>query len=161
MVKPMKEVIANIRAAFDLVTPGNKLRGDVLYLLSQFEHGIDTNEMGPDPVKVNLFYPRIEENPEVVEITLYDVRAANSIHIRFDFERNGWSIGSDLYDPEEKWWEKSQEELDAISEKPRDIHEVAFIDAWPLKGEPRGGTEQPTGSDVLGGIDPWPSYLVG
>ena len=161
MVKSMKETLANIRKAMESVEGPNKLRADILFLIAQFEQGLDTNMMGPDPVKVNLFYPRVDDNPEVIHITLYDVRAANSIQVRFDFDRNGWSIGSDLYDPDEKWWEKSQEELDAISEQPQVIHEVAFVDAWPLKGEPRGGTEHPPGPDVPGGGDPWPSYLVG
>lgn len=161
MVKPMDKTLADIRAALEKVEGPNKLRADILFLIAQFEDGLDTNMMGPAPVKVNLFYPRNDENPEVIDITLFDVRAANSIQIRFDFDRNGWSIGSDLHDPDEKWWEKSQEELDAISEQPTVIHEVAFVDAWPLKGEPRGGTDKPSGSDVLGGIDPWPAYLVG
>lgn len=46
-----------------------------------------------DPVvNVELMYPRSEGNVKVVEVGLCDVRAADSIRIEYDFDRDGWSI---------------------------------------------------------------------
>lgn len=149
-MKPMTDVLKDIRTALDGVEGPNKLRGDILFLIAQFEHGLDTNMMGPDPVKVNLFYPRNDENPEVIDITLFDVRAANSIRLNFDFDRSGWSIKSDLYDPDDEWWLRSQEELDAESEKDPEYHEVAFIPAWPQRKDYPIG-EQSVSKDVRRG----------
>jgi len=83
---------------------------------------VDTYDAGnSDPVVVNLFYPRVEGNPEEITIALMDVRAANDISIKYDFERDGWSILSDLLDP------------DIHDVQSDELHEVAFVPAWPTK----------------------------
>lgn len=56
-----------------------------------------------------LWYPRLEDQPSTIEVTLYDVRAADSLVIGYDYDRDGWTI--------------------ARSENPE--HEVAFVSAWP------------------------------
>lgn len=82
---------------------------------------IDTLGMtGVEEVHLNLFYPRVEGNPDSIKIALFDVRAANDITIKFDFDRNGWVIYSDMLDPD---LHEDQTE--------NELQEVAFVTAWP------------------------------
>jgi hypothetical protein len=79
---------------------------------------------------VNLYYPRVDldkrksNQPQAVEVQLEDVRAANSISIDYDFERDGYRIRM----PSKFSWNVG-EELDP------ELKEVAFIPSWAT-GEP-------------------------
>ena len=79
-----------------------------------------------DAIAVDLWYPRMDDIYKHIIVTLMDVRAANDIIITYDFDRDGWVIKSNLYDPE------SHEGID--SDKPEELHEVAFVPSWPLVG---------------------------
>lgn len=79
-------------------------------------------------LSVGLAYPRCEENPNEVFIELVDVRAADGILIRYDFQRDGWVI---LQASRFEWEE--DEEID------EDWQEVAFIQAWGRKGPSKSG----------------------
>lgn len=69
---------------------------------------------------VELYYPRSEDRPNEIEVGLCDVRAADSILIRYDFERDGWSI-----------LQASAETIDDEGEEQDpDWQEVAFAPAW-------------------------------
>lgn len=70
---------------------------------------------------VDLWYPRCE-GPRVaeVEVGLMDVRAADSIRITYDFERDGYSIKQAANFS----WEADDEAHD------EDWQEVAFVKAW-------------------------------
>lgn len=74
-----------------------------------------------DVLDVELFYPR-NENAKVrrVEVGLSDVRAADSIRIEYDYERDGWIIKqASTFE-----WEATDDTMDA------DWQEVAFVQAW-------------------------------
>jgi hypothetical protein len=69
---------------------------------------------------IDLFYPREEGNAKALEIGLCDVRAADSLRITYDFDRDGWSIlQASIFE-----WDIDDETCDA------DWQEVAFIQAW-------------------------------
>jgi hypothetical protein len=71
-------------------------------------------------LEATLFYPRLDDEFNVVEVDLCDVRAADSIQIRFDFDRNGWSIAqASTFE-----WAADDDECDP------DWQEVAFVPAW-------------------------------
>lgn len=69
---------------------------------------------------VDLFYPRVRENIHEIEVGLSDVRAADSILISYDFERDGYVIKQ----ASRFCWSVDDEESDS------DWREVAFIQAW-------------------------------
>ena len=77
-------------------------------------------------VTVGLWYPRLEDNVNEVEVDLVCVRAADSIKIRYDFERDGWSV---LQASRFKW-----DANDAVCDP--DWQEVAFIQAWAREVDP-------------------------
>lgn len=78
-------------------------------------------------LNVPLWYPRSYKktdrrpgNPASVEVELVDVRAADSIRIEYDFDRDGYSIKqASTFE-----WELDDDARDA------DWQEVAFIQAW-------------------------------
>lgn len=74
-----------------------------------------------DELYVTLLYPRTYQIKKVV-VDLLDVRAADSITIQYDFDRDGWSITREIHIEHESWTEETGE-----------IVEVAFIPAWTLK----------------------------
>jgi hypothetical protein len=81
--------------------------------------------MSDDKVmRVELFYPRVEDSEfDTVEIELIDVRAADSIRVRYDFERNGWAIlQASIFE-----WSTDDEECD------EGWTEVAFTPAFALQ----------------------------
>lgn len=73
---------------------------------------------------VDLWYPRTEGNCSEIEVGLVDVRAADSLLITYDFDRNGYSIKQ----ASRFVWEED-EEIE------HDWQEVAFIKAWARKKE--------------------------
>jgi len=78
-----------------------------------------------DSVVVDLYYPR--HNPiKHVEVSLVDVRAADSVRVSYDFDRDGWVIEqASVFS-----WGPDDEENDP------DWQEVAFVKAWAR--EPQG-----------------------
>lgn len=82
---------------------------------------------------VELWYPRVDGNAKELEIGLCDVRAADSIRISYDFERDGYAIRQSdckLDDHGEAKW-----------------IEVAFVQSWALE-EP----DSESTADVLDGL---------
>lgn len=77
-------------------------------------------------IRTELWYPRTSTTPDRVSVELMDVRAANSIYIQYDFDRDGWAITMPL--------------LDLVEDSTGAWHEVekevGFIPAW-ASGEPR------------------------
>ena len=69
---------------------------------------------------IDLFYPREDGNATELEIGLMDVRAADSILVSYDFERDGWSIKQ----ASTFRWDVN----DTICDP--DWQEVAFVKAW-------------------------------
>lgn len=68
---------------------------------------------------VTLSYPRVEGNTNTIRIELGDVRAADDLIIRYDFDRDGWSISRDIVNEDQHRVAEDQE--------------VAFIPAWTVQ----------------------------
>jgi hypothetical protein len=66
----------------------------------------------PDRIEVNFWYPRIDGHAKFIEVGLEDVRAADSIRIHYDFDRDGFAIEQSDNADHETW------------------AEVAFIRSW-------------------------------
>lgn len=95
------ERAAALKAAQALVSDGSvKRRGDI--------------------IDVDLQYPGAAGRPTVVEVGLVHVRAADSIRISYDFERDGWSIKQ----ASTFRWQAGDPVCDM------DWQEVAFVEAW-------------------------------
>lgn len=71
-------------------------------------------------LEVDLWYPRVEDNIDTIQVMLMDVRAADDIQISYDFERDGWVIKQ----ASKFVWDADDEICDP------DWQEVAFIAAW-------------------------------
>ena len=69
---------------------------------------------------IGLWYPRCDGSAKEIEIELMDVRAADSIRVSYDFDRDGWVIRQSDGDLGE----------DGNGET---WHEVAFVQAWALQ----------------------------
>jgi hypothetical protein len=73
-------------------------------------------------ITVDLWYPRLPEFPDEVHVGLTDVRAAEDLVIRFDFDRNGWVL--------------LQEEFTEVADglmPTGQTTEVGFVPAWNIK----------------------------
>lgn len=73
-----------------------------------------------DTACLDLWYPRVPDRPKFIELGLVDVRAADSIRISYDFERDGWKI-------------EQASKFSWLVDDPvcdRDWQEVAFVKAW-------------------------------
>ena len=87
----------------------------------------DYAEQHGEVLMVTLWYPRNDDSEvKAIEVDLMDVRAADSIRVEYDYERDGWVIKqASVFE-----WEAGDEECDA------DWQEVAFIKSWGReKGE--------------------------
>jgi len=73
-----------------------------------------------DALHIDLWYPRVGDNPRAIHIGLMDVRAADDLRIEYDFERDGWIVKQARVFR----WDADDEVCD-----PQWI-EVAFIEAW-------------------------------
>ena len=90
---------------------------------------LDTSK---DIAEVNLWYPSGEENISTIEVGLMHVRAADSIRISYDFDRNGYVIKqASVFE-----WEGDDDACDS------DWQEVAFIKAWGRKGKKDGAPQK-------------------
>lgn len=76
---------------------------------------------------VDLWYPRNEGMPDSIQVGLVDVRAADDLLVRYDFERDGWVV----LQASRFSWSDDDTECDP------DWQEVAFLKAWgrEKKGE--------------------------
>lgn len=72
-----------------------------------------------DTLRVDLWYPRSEDRYRFIELGLCDTRAADSLRISYDFERDGYKIE-----------QASKFEWEHNGPMDRDWQEVAFIQAW-------------------------------
>lgn len=72
-------------------------------------------------VHAELWYPRNSDRAQSVQVGLVDVRAADDIVIRYDFDRDGWVIHQDRV-IERDWG------MEVVDQRA----EVAFIPAWNL-----------------------------
>jgi hypothetical protein len=81
----------------------------------------DDIEVCGDTMRVNLWYPGLESRQvKKIEVGLMDVRAADSIRIEYDFDRDGWSVQqASTFE-----WHADDKVCDS------DWQEVAFIEAW-------------------------------
>lgn len=79
---------------------------------------------------VELEYPRLNSNVQEVTVGLTDVRAADTIRITYDFERDGWRVGMDR-----------TVEDGPIMRVTEENAEVAFIPAWNEKPTSVGDVE--------------------
>jgi hypothetical protein len=85
-----------------------------------FEVNAVTQKSDRDVPEVALAYPRVNGSAKSIEVALTDVRAADSIRVTYDFERDGWSIlQASVFE-----WDCTDEVMDA------DWQEVAFVQAW-------------------------------
>ncbi len=76
--------------------------------------------VNPDVMFVDHGYPRSENNPKYIVVGLCDVRAADSIRISYDFDRDGWVVEqASIFS-----WDADDKEMDS------DWAEVAFVQAW-------------------------------
>ena len=76
-------------------------------------------------LKVDFWYPGCGDNVTHIEVGLVDVRAADSIRIHYDFDRDGYSIEqASIFE-----WEEDDEVCDP------DWKEVSFVPAWERKRE--------------------------
>lgn len=88
-----------------------------------------------DAILVDLCYPRCGQRPTAVEVGLSDVRAADSVRISYDFDRDGWIVQQatrfswEMHeDPNQGWVE------------------VAFVQAWGSKINGPGDEEESEGT---------------
>ena len=73
-----------------------------------------------DTVRIDLWYPRIDDNASKIQIGLMDTRAADDIRISYDFVRDGWKIEQASICE----WDKNDKVCDP------GWKEVAFVRAW-------------------------------
>lgn len=84
-----------------------------------------TKQRGEKLFEVELMYPD-RDTPHTVEVGLCDVRAADSIRIFYDFQRDGWVIQqAAIFE-----WTIEDPVCDS------DWQEVAFVQAWARERKP-------------------------
>lgn len=77
---------------------------------------------------IDLYYPRGDETITTIEVGMTDVRATDSLRIKYDFPRNGWAV----YQP------KTETVRTADPSVWRDVDEwieVAFLPSWRFREE--------------------------
>lgn len=85
---------------------------------------IDTILLSGDELSIDLYYPRNSKIKKLI-VGLTDVRAADSIRISYDFDRDGYKIEqASVFE-----WDTNDKECDP------DWQEVAFIKAWAREGK--------------------------
>lgn len=82
-----------------------------------------------DCIDVEIWYPRTDSSPcRAVRIGLMDVRAADSIQVRYNFDRDGWVI-----------LQERMVEIPGgggmVSKAPEEWVEAAFVPAWQFAKE--------------------------
>lgn len=82
--------------------------------------GFEIDRFKPESLVLNveLCYPRSDGHVNTVELGMMCTRAADSIRITYDFERDGWSI------LQASGWNRDQRIPDM------DWQEVYFVKAW-------------------------------
>ena len=88
--------------------------------MNKFEVDDKPTESRREIPGIDLWYPRLDGNAKALEIGLLDVRAADSLQVSYDFDRDGWSIKQ----ASRFMWHSDDHECDS------DWQEVAFVPAW-------------------------------
>ena len=87
---------------------------------------------GGEHAQFDFWYPRLEGMVKYLGVGLLDVRAADSLRIHYDFDRDGYVIEQSSI-----WsWPADDTEMDV------DWQEVAFIQAWARDKRPRPRSER-------------------
>lgn len=76
-------------------------------------------------VHAELWYPRNADSTDAVQVGLVDIRAADDLVIRYNFDRDGWVIHQDRVVQRDWGMEVVDEAV-----------EVAFIPAWNVAPSP-------------------------
>lgn len=86
-----------------------------------------------ETLTAELWYPRVEgKRIRFVEVGLVDVRAADSVRVSYDFERDGWKIEqAGVFE-----WDMDD------SEQNPGWAEVAFVQAWGSQRVPPKETDE-------------------
>lgn len=72
-----------------------------------------------EAIRAELHYPRNGAGPDSIIVSLLDVRAADNITLRYDFDRDGWAVTQDRTRQAEGHMEVIEHDV-----------EVAFVPAW-------------------------------
>lgn len=75
--------------------------------------------MEAEEVLVAFWYPRTSGGANTIRVGLFDVRAADDLTIRYDFDRDGYSITREV-----------KRQGDGYMEPMGEWREVAFVPAW-------------------------------
>ena len=88
------------------------------------------------PIYATLEYPRCRKEDHII-VELMDIRAADSLRIEYDFERDGWVI-------------KQARRCSWADDEPIDEQwtEVAFIDSWAIMEYVEGEVESHGGIPI-------------
>ncbi len=79
-----------------------------------------------DVLPIDFWYPQLDENFKYIELGLFHVRAADSIRIHYDLDRDGYVIEqASVFS-----WACDDEVCDP------DWQEVAFVQAWARQIDP-------------------------
>ena len=105
--------------------PVNKARKNAIKAIENYRIEALVWDGIPNIFTVELMYPEVGSNFKKIEVGLCDVRAADSIQIEYDFDRDGYSIKQ----ASKFSWDADDKICDA------DWQEVAFIKAWGRKNE--------------------------
>lgn len=87
--------------------------------MEKWDNGYEFSER-EDTCMFEFWYPRADKPIKQLEVGLMDVRAADSIRIHYDFDRDGWVV------EQAALFEFPSDER----EHDEDWQEVAFIKAW-------------------------------
>ena len=71
-------------------------------------------------IQVDLQYPRCDDRPDTIRVTLCDVRSADDLLIRYDFDRDGWVL----------YQESVKLDADGAILEDHGVVEVGFVKAW-------------------------------
>jgi hypothetical protein len=82
-----------------------------------------------DTITVALWYPGCEGHARHVEVELVCVRAADSIRIHYDYDRDGYVVEQPK---RTEVFVKSDGKIDTYEEREEWI-EMAFLKAWPFE----------------------------
>lgn len=103
----------------DTMTPSDN-ENEVRWTLNAPDYPPQEIERRGDRIALDLWYPRNDDRAKEIEVGLTDVRAADSIRISYDFERDGWVIKqASTFE-----WGADDDVCD------EDWQEVAFVQAW-------------------------------
>ncbi len=98
------------------------------------------NRSRPDTIEFDFWYPRSERAARYLIVGLMDVRASDGIRVRYDFDRDGYTI-------EQPWYEEVEITKPGASyqsfEQVEHWQEVGFFRSWALKDHDRTAEATP------------------